>query len=461
MSAPSTAVAVMAHSAAFTASSDRGMRPEGARTRTPLASGWGRRRAPGCAIFASTSSMNASAAGSGAAIARPRWSRSCSGRGHDCRRRTVHDPIPSHHRTRSDARQRAPPDARARPPTPPGAARRRAHRGGLATRSLLHRVADGPRSRARGGQRGDDDGGGGGRSEDAAARRRQDHGGEEDRLDHRRSGTQDRRHLHRERRAPHPGDAPGRPRPGRSRLVHTEALTMNMIDTNTTLAAFVSQHPPATAVFLRHRLDFCCRGDRPLAQACRQAGLDPTVVADEIEAELVRVSAPLPSLAGEPLAAVIDHIVERYHRAHRVDMPALLAAARAIERVHRAKPSCPHGLADHLEEMFEEMSDHMAKEEQVLFPMIRAGLGASAAPPIRVLRAEHEDHARRLTRTRELTADLVAPAEACATWRSLYDGLRRLESELMEHVHLENHVLFPRALDAKDASSSSGRSPRQ
>lgn len=235
---------------------------------------------------------------------------------------------------------------------------------------------------------------------------------------------------------------------------------MLMIDTNTTLAAIVTQHPPATAVFLRHRLDFCCRGERPLAQACRQAGLDPTVVADEIEAELVRVHAPQRSFAGEPIPAVIDHIVERYHRTHRVDMPALLAAARSVERVHQAKPSCPHGLADHLEELFEELSEHMAKEEQVLFPMIRAGLGPSAAPPIRVLRAEHEDHARGLTRTRELTADLVAPPEACATWRSLYDGLRRLESELMQHVHLENHVLFPRALGPNDASSSSGRSPR-
>lgn len=111
------------------------------------------------------------------------------------------------------------------------------------------------------------------------------------------------------------------------------------------------------------------------------------------------------------------------------------------------QPSCPHGLAAHLASTFGELSQHMANEERVLFPMIRAGLGRAAAPPIEVMRAEHEDHARALARTRELTGDLVAPPEACATWRSLYAGLVRLEAELMEHVHLENHILFPRVLD--------------
>ena len=80
--------------------------------------------------------------------------------------------------------------------------------------------------------------------------------------------------------------------------------------------------------------------------------------------------------------------------------------------------------------------------------LILDGRGALAAAPVRVLEAEHDDHAATLQRTRELTADLVPPAEACTTWRALYLRLEALEAELMEHIHLENNVLFRRVLGA-------------
>ena len=90
--------------------------------------------------------------------------------------------------------------------------------------------------------------------------------------------------------------------------------------------------------------------------------------------------------------------------------------------------------------------DHLAKEEQILFPLIRAGRGPLAGGPIHVMEAEHEDHRENLERTRRLAGNLVAPPEACATWRALCLGLVDLERELMEHIHLENNVLFRRAL---------------
>ncbi len=89
---------------------------------------------------------------------------------------------------------------------------------------------------------------------------------------------------------------------------------------------------------------------------------------------------------------------------------------------------------------------HLEKEEKILFPMIRAGRGASASAPIRVMEMEHEDHGEALARLRVLTANRTAPAGSCATWRALYLRLEELESELMDHIHLENNVLFPRAL---------------
>ena len=92
------------------------------------------------------------------------------------------------------------------------------------------------------------------------------------------------------------------------------------------------------------------------------------------------------------------------------------------------------------------MLEHLAKEEQVLFPLILGGRGRMAGGPISAMESEHDDHAASLRETRRLTADLVAPDEACTTWRALYLRLGALEAELMDHIHLENNVLFRRVL---------------
>ena len=223
-----------------------------------------------------------------------------------------------------------------------------------------------------------------------------------------------------------------------------------MIDANQTLGDLATTHPAATTVFLRHRLDFCCAGGRKLADACRTAGIDPATVVAEL-AELAGGAKDGEALARwdtAPLAELVDHIYNRYHEAHRRDLPALVAAARKVERVHADKPSCPHGLADHLARVEAEMYAHMAKEEQILFPALASGhRGPSVHMPIRVMMHEHEEHGASLGRIRDLTGDLMPPEGACRTWRALYAGLEQLEAELMEHIHLENNVLFPRALN--------------
>jgi regulator of cell morphogenesis and NO signaling len=220
-----------------------------------------------------------------------------------------------------------------------------------------------------------------------------------------------------------------------------------MIDANDTLGQVATTHPTSTLVFLRHRLDFCCGGRQRLGDACRVAGLDPEVVIAEIKAE---GTAPAPERWDtRPLPDLVDFILARYHEPLRSDLPALLDAARKVERVHAKKESCPHGLAALLEQLDAEIRQHLAKEEQVLFPALRSGNGgANVHMPIRVMMQEHDDHGASLHRLRELATDFNPPPEACATWRALYAGLEKLESELMEHIHLENNVLFPRALNA-------------
>lgn len=219
-----------------------------------------------------------------------------------------------------------------------------------------------------------------------------------------------------------------------------------MINRDESLGQVARAHPAAIQVFLRHRLDFCCGGDGTLADACRGAGLDPDAVIAEIAA--AGEGAGSERWDTRPLNDLIDHILTRYHETLRSDLPALIEAARKVERVHAAQADCPRGLASHLEQMDAEIRQHLAKEEEVLFPALRSGdHGPWVQMPIRVMLQEHEDHGANLRRLRELAADFSPPAEACATWRGLYSGLERLESELMEHIHLENNVLFPRALN--------------
>ncbi|MEZ4299923.1 MAG: iron-sulfur cluster repair di-iron protein [Polyangiaceae bacterium] len=218
-----------------------------------------------------------------------------------------------------------------------------------------------------------------------------------------------------------------------------------MIGPNETLGQVATEHPGATHVFLRHRLDFCCGGGRKLGEACAAAGLDPQSVIAEIAAQGVVEEAP--RWDTRPLPELIDFLLTRYHEPLRQDLPGLIAAAKKVERVHAAKPTCPHGLAAHLEQMDVELRQHLAKEEQVLFPAVIAGArGVRLQMPIRVMLQEHDDHGANLRRLRELAFDFAPPPEACVTWRALYSALAKLESELMEHIHLENNVLFPRTL---------------
>jgi regulator of cell morphogenesis and NO signaling len=213
----------------------------------------------------------------------------------------------------------------------------------------------------------------------------------------------------------------------------------------TPIREIAAVEPSATRVFMRHRLDFCCGGRRSLEDACKRAGLNPVEIVAEIEQE-ARRGDPAPRWEHRSQGELADFIEGHYHAGLRRDLPPLIEAARTVERVHARKPAVPSGLADVLTEFFAEMQSHMAKEEKILFPMIRRGeRGDAVYMPVRVMEGEHDSHREQLVKIRELTDDLTLPASACATWTALYHGLETIEAELMQHIHLENNILFSRA----------------
>ena len=199
--------------------------------------------------------------------------------------------------------------------------------------------------------------------------------------------------------------------------------------------------PGATPIFHQHKLDFCCGGHKSLREAAEKRGLNLDALLSELE-PLQKLDSQNRDWRSASPAELIDYILRRFHEQHRQDVPELIRLARRVEQVHADRSDCPAGLADHLEIMFQELLSHMMKEEQVLFPMLLAGSNGEAQSPISLVRLEHDQHGDALARLESLTNDITAPADACNTWSALYAGLARLREDLMQHIHLENNVLF-------------------
>ena len=157
-----------------------------------------------------------------------------------------------------------------------------------------------------------------------------------------------------------------------------------------------------------------------------------------------KVTASPDAAIPESTDELITYILDRFHSGHRRDLPGLIVLARKIESVHGANPEAPKRLAEFLYEMAESLEQHMQKEEQILFPMLRNGGHPMISHPIGVMRMEHDDHTSNLDNLLALTNGLKAPDCACGSWRALYEGLGKLSAELKEHIRIENEILFPR-----------------
>ena len=226
---------------------------------------------------------------------------------------------------------------------------------------------------------------------------------------------------------------------------------MNITET-TTVAEIASAVPSSVRVFQRHQIDFCCGGKMPLAEACQVQGVPFAEVVDAIETSAVAPEADSRDWNVEPLAALIEHIISTYHDPLRDELPRLEAMAFKVAEVHGSK--APHlvRLAKIVVELSADLRSHMHREELVLFPAIRMMEGRQMQPdlrldaPIHVMEREHDRAGALLSQLHVMTGGYVPPSWACATFRALYQGLSELEPAMHVHVHLENNILFPRAL---------------
>jgi regulator of cell morphogenesis and NO signaling len=205
------------------------------------------------------------------------------------------------------------------------------------------------------------------------------------------------------------------------------------------VADIAANLPGATQVFRNHKIDFCCGGHVPLSEAAAAQG-EPLAA---IEAELAALDTGA-IVVPQSTDELIEHILERYHATHRAELPELIRLAARVEARHADKALVPQGIHAALVEAAEALEEHMQKEEQILFPLMRAGGHPMITHPIGRMRHEHDEHGERLANLQALAHDFALPEEACSTWRALYAGVRKLIDDVHEHVHLENNVLFAR-----------------
>ncbi|HDS1201728.1 TPA: iron-sulfur cluster repair di-iron protein [Shewanella algae] len=210
-------------------------------------------------------------------------------------------------------------------------------------------------------------------------------------------------------------------------------------------------------VFSRFGIDFCCGGGRSLASACERAGAEPTEVLHALS-QLAAEGTPDDALAKLPLGELIEHIEATHHKYIRDTAPLLLEYAQKMVRAHGEHYEEIKPLAGWIRALMDDLLPHLQKEEQILFPAIRAlskGQEFNACfghigNPIRAMEYEHDEAGQILAKLQQLTNHYQAPEHACTTWRVCYATLAEFEADLHRHIHLENNLLFPKALALVD-----------
>ena len=223
-----------------------------------------------------------------------------------------------------------------------------------------------------------------------------------------------------------------------------------------TAGEWVTERPSRSRVFERFGIDYCCGGKRPLDAACSEAGHDLNdVLAALHESDACSAGEQDVDWSQAKMADLVDHIVSTHHAYLRGELGRLAEMGAKVAAGHGDRHPELVTCQDVFTPLRAELSSHMDKEEQILFPMIKALEGAESVAefhcgsienPIAAMEDEHDSAGRALSKLRTLTHDYELPDEACNTYRVWLDGLRELEADMHRHIHKENSILFPKAI---------------
>jgi regulator of cell morphogenesis and NO signaling len=219
---------------------------------------------------------------------------------------------------------------------------------------------------------------------------------------------------------------------------------------NKTLAQIVTTDHRAASVFEKYQLDFCCKGKRSLQQACEEI----SVPVDTLLGELAQASVSSKlniEFDKMSLAQLADFIVLTHHDFVKREMPQILFYLEKVAAKHGLRHPEMLNVFNIFENVKKEMDQHMANEEEVLFPQLKrleAGdINAIRPESFTSFEQEHEHAGAFMQEIRQLTNNYTPPAGACTTFRLSFAALQAFEADLHQHVHLENNILFPKAVE--------------
>jgi len=241
-----------------------------------------------------------------------------------------------------------------------------------------------------------------------------------------------------------------------------------MITTDMTVRDVANELPQSTRLFEKLKIDYCCGGNQTLAEGCTSAGVDVYAVIQMLAEATQQKSEDAVDFTSASLPQLITHIVDTHHVFTKSEMDRLQLLADKVLAAHGGNhPELVH-LDELLTRLCDDLKPHMFKEEHVLFPYIFALAKAAdqqgAVPfapfgtvnnPIRMMMREHDTAGEILRELRKLTFDYKVPADACISYQTLYQALENFEKDLHQHIHLENNILFPKALDVENGLSKS------
>ncbi|MDM8208353.1 iron-sulfur cluster repair di-iron protein [Bacteroides gallinaceum] len=227
-----------------------------------------------------------------------------------------------------------------------------------------------------------------------------------------------------------------------------------------TVGQIVAGNFDAAKVFSRYRIDFCCHGHIPFAEACRNRNLDPEAVARELNELQENANGNAPDFPGWPIDLLIDYVLKIHHRGIRAKGPQTEALLAKVTEVHAKNHPELLQVQTLFRDSLRDLENHLSKEENVLFPyiyeMFQAKEGGVKVAkfhcgtilyPIKVMEDEHSHEGERFERISSLTNGFTAPEDACASFRLALQQLKLFEEALHEHIHLENNIIFPKALE--------------
>jgi regulator of cell morphogenesis and NO signaling len=235
------------------------------------------------------------------------------------------------------------------------------------------------------------------------------------------------------------------------------------LDPNATVRDFAISMPNATRLFEQLGIDYCCGGARSLRDACTQVGMNTEDVMRRLQENQVFPVEPGTASApdtSEGLRALVEYIVARHHGYLKQEIPRIQQLLRKVIAVHGKGHSELLEIQQTFLSMADELTAHMMKEERILFPYVvelEAAVKGGTAPrkpmfgtvsnPVHMMELEHDSAGAALKALREASHGYSAPEDACFSYKTLYSALQEFEADMHQHVHLENNVLFPGAIE--------------